>query len=170
MNRNDAFPSKYLKKEDLTSGPIIATIARVEMGDVGTEDNKDTKPIMFFREEDIKPMVVNSGNWDTCAELFGDESDNWTRHQVEIFVDQNVKYAGKKVGGLRLRGVNSGAPKNMTVVLARDNEALMARWSALWNKAQELKIAVEPLSPDATFDEAIERGKALKTQIELATL
>lgn len=105
MNRNDAFPSKYLRKEDLT-GPITATIRHIELGDVGTEENKDTKPIMFFRESDIKPMVVNSGNWDTCAELFGDESDGWLGKQIEIYVDPNVKYAGKKVGGLRLRGLN----------------------------------------------------------------
>ena len=171
MNRNDAFPSKYLKKEDLTSGPITATIRHVEMGEVGTEDNKDTKPIMFFREEDIKPMVINSGNWDTCAEMFGDESDNWARHQIEIYVDPNVKYAGKKVGGLRLRTVAQIANKQAApVALAIDNEALMARWSALWHKAQELGIDSEPLKPDATFEEAVERGKALKAQIELAQL
>lgn len=104
MNRNDAFPSKYLRKEDLT-GPITATILHIELGDVGTEENKDTKPIMSFRESDIKPMVVNSGNWDTCAELFGDESDGWTGKQIEIYVDPNVKYAGKKVGGLRIRAI-----------------------------------------------------------------
>ena len=126
MNRNDAFPSKYLKKEDLTSGPITATIRHIEMGEVGTEDSKDTKPIMFFREEDIKPMVVNSGNWDTCAELFGDESDNWARHQVEIYVDPNVKYAGKKVGGLRLRGVNGAVAQ--TSIKTSDPVTMFWAW------------------------------------------
>lgn len=111
MKRSDAFPSKYLKKEDVTN-PLIATIRHVEMGDVGMEENSDTKPIMFFREADIKPMVINSGNWDTIAELYGDDSDGWSMKQIEIYIDPNVKFSGKKVGGLRVRqpGGSNNAP------------------------------------------------------------
>jgi hypothetical protein len=133
MNRNDAFPSKYLRKEDIT-GTTTATITHIEMCDVGTEENKDTKPIMSFRENDLKPMVVNSGNWDTCADLFGDESDEWIGKQIEIYVDPNVKYAGKKVGGLRLRGIAGSKASAPAVVVKTDPT------SAFWAYAYQHDI------------------------------
>jgi hypothetical protein len=103
-------PSKHLKQADVPS-PIVATIAGVEMRDVGSEDNAETKPVMDFKE-DIKSLVLNVTNITTLEMLYGDDSDNWVGQKIEVYADPNIMYAGKRVGGLRVRepsGNGSGA-------------------------------------------------------------
>jgi hypothetical protein len=113
-------------------------------------------------------MVLNKTNADTISRLHTPETDNWIGKRIALFATE-VDFAGKQTLALRVR-MKAPAPIKAPIALARDNEALMARWSALWDKAQELKIEVDPLKPDATFDEAIERGKTLKSLIDLANL
>lgn len=121
MKKNDAFPGKWLKKEDLNGPdgqprPMIVTIQRVEIAQVGTEDEPSSKPAMWFAEDGIAPMVVNSTNWDSVETLYGDDSENWIGKKIELYVDPNVSFAGKKIGGVRVR-----APKDewdMTTALA----------------------------------------------------
>ena len=107
MKRNDAFPGKWLKKEDIL-GPTILSIAKVELADVGMDGQPEMKPAMWF-EQDVTPMILNSSNWDTLEELYGDDSDMWKSKQIAVYVDPDVRFGNKKVGGLRLRGVNAPA-------------------------------------------------------------
>src|ERR1041385_8329238 len=112
MKKNDAFPGKWLKKEDLNGPdgqphPRTVTIQRVEQAQVGTEDEPSSKPAMWFADDGVPPMVINSTNWDAIKELYGPESDEWAGKQIELFVDPNVMFAGKKTGGVRVR-----APKD----------------------------------------------------------
>jgi len=109
MQRSEAFPSKWLNKTDIQH-PTQAVIARVEMQEVGFEDDKENKPVMTFRGGHIKPMTLNAGNWDTLEQAYGHNSDEWIGKPVEIFIDPDVKYAGKKVGGLRVRLPSAPAP------------------------------------------------------------
>ena len=50
-------------------------------------------------------MVLNTTNAEALAEIMGEtNSDNWKPGTaVEIYVDPEVRFAGKKQGGLRLR-------------------------------------------------------------------
>jgi hypothetical protein len=105
MKTSEMFQSKYLKQADVPS-PIVATMAGVEMQDVGQDDKKETKAVLSFQGR-IKPMVLNVENGTTLEELYGDDSDNWVGKQIEIYVNPDVKYGGKKVGGLRLRAAPS---------------------------------------------------------------
>lgn len=101
MKTSTMMPSKHLKQSDVPS-PLLATIAGVEMREVGTEDNAETKAVMDFKE-DIKSLVLNVTNITILETLYGDDSDNWTGKKIEIYADPNIMYAGKRVGGLRVR-------------------------------------------------------------------
>lgn len=103
MERAQAFPSKYISKEDVTTNPTY-TIMTVVIDELSTEDGgKERKPVMHFNEPDAKPMILNNTNWMICEELFGRDSEDWTGKAVQLYSDPNVMYGKKKVGGVRVR-------------------------------------------------------------------
>jgi hypothetical protein len=101
MKANDVFPSKYLKKDDAQK-PLRLTVASVVIEDVSTDDGKEKRPVMHF-DGDHKPMIINRGNWTVLEEAYGDDSDDWEGKPVEVYVDPNVMFGSKRVGGLRVR-------------------------------------------------------------------
>ena len=101
MKMNDAFPGNYLAKDDVAEG-VEVCIDRVEVEELNTPDgSSQTKPVLHLH--DSKPLVLNKENWQTIADLYGDESDDWAGHWVELYVEANVRFGGKRVGGIRIR-------------------------------------------------------------------
>src|SRR5512146_1779354 len=101
MKRNEAFPRKFISKEDVAT-PVRAVIASVVQREIGFGDETELKTIMEF-ENGVKPMVLNSTNWDILEGAFGPESDAWVGKAVTLYNDPLVMYAGKKIGGVRVR-------------------------------------------------------------------
>jgi hypothetical protein len=52
-------------------------------------------------------MVLNRTNTALLRDIFGDECQTWIGHRVVVYNDANVMFAGKKVGGLRLRAAEA---------------------------------------------------------------
>ena len=106
--------SNYLKKEDCGSG-IIVTIASVSRKNLAKEGEKAEFRFLLHFEEDLKPMVLNSTNGQTIAELVGDEEmDNWTGGQICLYNDPSISFGGKRMGGIRVRAAQekpAPAPK-----------------------------------------------------------
>lgn len=107
MKRNDAFPSKYLSKEDVEP-PITATIEDVGMEKFDGDKGEEYKPVMTFRE-DVKPCILNNTNWGTIEEAYGEDSDNWAGKRITLYCDPNIMFGKKKTGGIRIR-INKPAP------------------------------------------------------------
>lgn len=103
--------SKFLKKEDVGRG-TLATIASCQQFNVAMEGAaQEHKWCLTFHELD-KPLVLNSTNIQLCAQICGSEdTDHWTGKKIVLYTDPNVSYAGKLVGGIRVR-----APKPSAVV------------------------------------------------------
>src|SRR5262249_12250928 len=59
IKKSDAFPKKYIKVDDLGGRKIAAVIDRVEMEEVGDKD----KPVVYFEDDAVKPLVLNNTNW-----------------------------------------------------------------------------------------------------------
>lgn len=102
MKRSDAFTGSYLKQDDVPH-PIVAAVGKVVMETLGQGADAETKPILHFTDSHVKPMVLNFGNWGTIESAYGEDSDMWTGKPVEVYVDPNVMFGTKKVGGLRIR-------------------------------------------------------------------
>ena len=97
-----AFPSKYLKAEDLGSTRPIVTIASVEMEDVGNGQKQERKLVLHWVESNMKPLVLNLINSDTIAEIIGDDDyDNWPGHKVQLFATK-TEFQGKRVPCIRV--------------------------------------------------------------------
>lgn len=101
MKRSQVFPSTFLGKDDVPH-PIRAVIRDVVVQKVKSEHGEEDKPVMLFTDEVLKPMILNNTNWAVC-EAYGDDSDLWRGHPVEIYLDPNIMFGSKRVGGLRLR-------------------------------------------------------------------
>lgn len=98
--------SKWLKKEDIEK-PTLVTIESVTRENIAPEDKEEEyKGVLRFKEDIIKPLILNQTNLETLAAMFGDETDDWAG-QIVLYVDPSVMYAGKRIGGLRVRAPKS---------------------------------------------------------------
>ena len=99
----DMIESKYLRKEDI-DGEVIVTIEKIGQGNVAMEDQpQDMKWMVKFREYK-KPMVLNSTNIQLMEKaFFSDDTDDWVGKEIVLYVDDNVSFQGKLVGGLRVK-------------------------------------------------------------------
>ena len=113
MNLSDLKQSKYLKKEDVGDG-VLATISGITQENVAVEGAEpDVRAVLHFSELD-KPMVLNSTNGQAIAKITGRDDDienTWVGAKVVLYNDPNVSYAGKLVGGIRVRAMRQQAAK-----------------------------------------------------------
>ena len=98
-NANDFLGGNYLKKEDV-EGPITATVTNVWSEAVLNAGRK--KLVISFREIE-KPLILNKTNIKRLARIFGTGDTTEWRGPVTIYVEQGVEYAGRVVGGIRVR-------------------------------------------------------------------
>src|SRR5262249_4620400 len=104
MNPNEYLKGRFLKQSDFAE-PTRVEITRVEEVDVALPGEKpDVQPVIHFKGYD-RPMVLNSTNIKRLIKAFGAETDDWIGQQIEVYVDEEVQYAGQITGGLRLRPI-----------------------------------------------------------------
>ncbi len=101
--------SNFLKKEDVGRG-VLATISGCIKRNVAMEGAApDHKWCLTFNELE-KPLVLNATNIQIAEQIAGsDDTDDWVGVRVVLYVDPNVSYGGKLVGGIRLRAPKPGA-------------------------------------------------------------
>jgi hypothetical protein len=100
MTLDDFSPSKYLKKEDI-DGEAIVTIKGIKKQNMARDDAEpEYKHILYFMEYE-KGMVLNKTNGKRIFAVYPN-TDEWPGKKIRLIVDENVEYAGKIVGGLRV--------------------------------------------------------------------
>lgn len=110
MNATDDIRSlyehDYLGQWDCDTSDLVLTITRVTRQEVlNPKTNKKAMKVCLGFKETDKLMVLNATNRDIIAkELgYGYKYPSWSGKQITLYVDPNVKVAGKKVGGIRIR-------------------------------------------------------------------
>jgi hypothetical protein len=95
--------SLYLKKEDVNP-PQVWTITDAKEQTVTTPGKEPKEKIVLFFDGTKKGLVLNIAQGDAMLEMTGHEDpEEWIGQRVELYVEDRVAYAGKKVGGIRLR-------------------------------------------------------------------
>jgi hypothetical protein len=110
MKRSQAYPSQYLSQEDVRAAPIRATIEDVRIETIGRSDDADEKPVVHFREKNLKNFALNLTNWTTIEAAYGPESDAWKGRVIELYLDPGIKFGRETVGGVRIRIPSDAAP------------------------------------------------------------
>lgn len=143
MRKNEAFPSQYLKQDDVDP-PRTYSIKSVDRQLVAGDDGEETKTVVSFDDCD-QQFILNGINWDTCAEIFGsDDSDDWTGKQIELYRDPSVMYGNKRTGGTRVR-----APSRNHVQTAPVQPELLS-WEQAKAACAEVGITKEELKGHLT--------------------
>lgn len=107
---SDMITSKFLRKEDFPDDQVC-TVKTVRLEDLESDGKKEERWILYFREYP-KGMVLNITSIRVLEAAFGDDTDYWVGKKATVYVDPNVSFAGKVVGGLRLRPMKEKIPAN----------------------------------------------------------
>lgn len=97
---SEMIQSKFLRKEDFDEDRVMV-IKGVKLEDM-PGDQGDQKWVLYFREE-AKGMALNVTTIRVLEQAYGDDTDHWVGNKVMVYVDPNVSFGGRIVGGLRLR-------------------------------------------------------------------
>ena len=101
---------RFLQKEDIGPGKLV-TLKAIELDvNVGTEKEPDPKSIAHFHELD-KPLVLGFEKLMDMEGAAGGIEDyaQWIGRPFVLYVDPNVMYLGKRVGGIRVRAPKPGS-------------------------------------------------------------
>ena len=94
-----AFLGAFLGKEDI-EGEAIVTIVDVTAEEMPGSTRR--KLVVQFAEHE-KRLILNSTNIKRLSKLFGSTNTAHWRGPVTLYVDEEVEYGGRTVGGLRLK-------------------------------------------------------------------
>lgn len=149
-----AFDSPYLSSADIVD-PVVLTIKRVVLEVDRTKKTKDAFNTAYFEEKEIrrgeplKPMILNATNSKFLASLTGSKwIDDWAGHQVEVFVDSNVRFGKETVEGLRMQKPAHRPVQLAPEVLEAAEAAAangLAEYAAWWKAAgNDVRTAIGP--------------------------
>jgi len=95
--------SRFLTKEEVGKG-LTVTIDTVLKENVAPNGSEPDERCVLYFEDGIKPLILNSTNAQAIGDLLGTtESDDWHGKEIELYHDPKVAFAGKRIGGIRVR-------------------------------------------------------------------
>lgn len=104
--------SKYLQKDDVGEDGVILTIRGFKRETLENDDGNEEKIVLYFQEQDYKPMVVNRTNANMIANATGSRTAGESiGKQIVVYNDPTVQFAGKITGGLRIKKYSTAQPK-----------------------------------------------------------
>lgn len=105
MRLNEAFPSNWLKCDDLQGRQVKVTIDTYSFDEIGEEK----KLVLHFKGKE-KGLVCNKTNAGSIAQICGtEELDEWTGHQIILF-PTTTPFNGKSTPCIRVLPPAQGQP------------------------------------------------------------
>jgi len=143
--------SKFLRKEDVGAGALF-TVEGIEQHNVAMQGADQELRWCMKLVEAEKTLVLNSTNIQLCEKIFGsDDTDEWIGHKIVLYTDPNVSYAGKIVGGIRVRAPRIAKPTIAPKVAPVQAPALRRAAVADVELEAEAGAAADALDPDCPF-------------------
>ncbi len=102
MKKNDLFFSKYLKASDMDGKTATVVIERAPLETLKNSEGKEQAKIVLYFRGAKKALALNLTNWDACAEICGDDTDDWPGHRIELYPTK-TQMGGKMVDCVRIR-------------------------------------------------------------------
>jgi len=120
----DLYPSTYVKSGDLPANGALFTMTSVMVEQVGR--NKEEKPVLYFAEDDSRPLVLNVTNAKEIAKVYGPDYKEWSGKRIVLFPTQ-VQFGAELVPGIRVRapkGKAATAPAPQPVLIQPEDGQL----------------------------------------------
>lgn len=151
---------KYLDKNYLGAwdvpddGDLILTIDHAERNEVQNERGKETKTVLYFKE-DYKPMILNKVNPDSISKALGSTKlEDWEGKRIAIFSEKVNAFGGVK-DALRVRPY---PPKETDVFCEDCGQKIAVHGSYSVNKIVTMSRA--KYGADLCWDCAMKRKEA----------
>src|SRR5678815_2143489 len=103
--------SRFLSKSDVGESGLALTIDRFKREEIQTDDDDwEEKSLVYFKEHE-KPLILNRTNSQLISVATGARTlADAIGRRVLVYTDPTVAYAGRIVGGLRIRKLQDAAP------------------------------------------------------------
>jgi hypothetical protein len=93
----------FIRKEDLErDGDRIETIADVEVTEFTDPKTGTERKLQLVLSDGVR-LTLNATNTRVLVKHFGDNTEEWVGHAIVLAYDETVQYAGRTVGGIRVR-------------------------------------------------------------------
>jgi len=147
------YGGRMLSTDDIGDRKIRTKIQKVRKEELRKDDGTKRWRLVLSLASLDKPLAVNATIKDVLVAALGRVPANWVGASVGIFVDPNVMYAGKRVGGIRLRVLEpvQAKPKPVPKPAPVPKKPVAAEWPE-----QEGDPGFDPdLNDDPDFDRAV---------------
>ena len=105
----DTISGDWIKSEHPNG--FIGTIRNVVAKSFERDGGEHQHKLVIRFHETEKEMVCNKINSQIIAGGYGSETDNWSGARIKLYFDPNVMFAGKLVGGVRVKINRNVAPQ-----------------------------------------------------------
>lgn len=109
IKKNDAFPSNWLKADDVPATGQDVTIQSITMEEVDFGRGPQNAVNVKFNEFD-KPLSLNITNWDSIEQLHGTDTDLWVGKAIRIYRTNTRNPQGATVPCIRIQPPLASAP------------------------------------------------------------
>src|SRR5215475_8890751 len=115
VTRTEAFPTRFLQSVDVKKAPggrLVDIIQHVEMEEMPARDGKPArdKPVIYL--QNTKPFVCNITNYNSIADVLGEETDHWPGAKLALVV-KRVTMGRDLVDGIRVDKVGRPGGSNV---------------------------------------------------------
>jgi hypothetical protein len=108
VTREDMFPSRFLKAQDLKGKPVVVSIASAPVETLKTPNGtEERKTVLYFNGGAKKVLPLNRTNWDAVASIAGENSDSWPGEKIELYPTK-TELRGETVDCIRIRPPGQG--------------------------------------------------------------
>lgn len=102
MKISDAYPSAFLKAEDLDGQDLTFTITSVELETLGQGKDAEQKLVIGLKGES-KKFVCNKTNATQIGKQHGDDTDDWIGKPI-VLGPREVQFGNEMVWSIRVCG------------------------------------------------------------------
>ena len=134
--------SDQLNYDDIADTEVVITISDVQVR------NGDQPVWVFFHGCNNRPWKPSKGMLRILATAWGRDSSQWVGRSAMLYGDKSVRWAGKEIGGIRIRSLSHINPNGISAMLTVSR-----------GKRSEFRIGFlnmeRPKYPQDKFDSAI---------------
>jgi len=111
------------KSDQLNAADLIGDGITVKINSVTVKPRQD-QPVSVFLEGDYQPFKPCKGMRRVMAIIWGTLSSAWVGHSMTIYCSEDVLWAGKKAGGIRISAM-SGITETREVVVKESRHKIV---------------------------------------------
>lgn len=114
----DVTQAMQAKSDQLNAVDIMGADRVIRIRDVQVRQSGEQLVSIYFDGDNNKPWKPSKGMIRILSAGWGNDADVWIGKYVQIYCDASVVYAGKEVGGIRIRAMSDIPQAGIKAIIA----------------------------------------------------